>query len=225
MMQSREAMKKILPVALAAVLLTGCGAANSISAPRVQTGGVSALSKAVAEKAVRGMFRQFFNQADADKSGFLSVEEMPAAVGTTEPGEPVDPTPFKKAMFEKLDVNKNGRVTFNEFASKDNVANITSQFRNQVGVTFARLDADGDRMLVASEMESAPAPLTLEGADKNKNGKVTLSELENAMAAVLAAGGGFGPGPAPAPPAPPAEEPATPAEPPAEEPVAPPSEG
>jgi hypothetical protein len=220
-------MKKILPVALAAVLLAGCGSANSFSAPRVQTGGVSALSKAVAEKAVRGMFRQFFTQADADKSGFLSVEEMPAAVGTTEPGEPVDPMPFKKAMFEKLDVNKNGRVTFNEFATKENVANITSQFRNQVGVTFARLDANGDRMLTAEEMESAPAPLTLEGADKNKNGKVTLSELENAMSAVLAGGGGFGPAPAPAPPA---EEPVTPpADPDApaqpDEPVAPPTEG
>ncbi|MFN3432449.1 MAG: hypothetical protein ACK46X_21185, partial [Candidatus Sericytochromatia bacterium] len=73
--------------------------------------------------------------------------------------------------------------------------------------------------------EFADAVVSMEAADLNKNGKVTLSELEDAMGAVLAAGGGFGkPAEPVAPPAPPAApvapgDPVAPPAPPAEEPA------
>ncbi|MNS31729.1 transaldolase/EF-hand domain-containing protein [compost metagenome] len=213
-------MTKILPLALAAVLLAGCGATNGLTAANRAVGSAQALSKAGAEKGVRGMFRYYFAQADADKNGYLTVEEMPAGNAPAgAPGEPaLDPLAAKKAMFEKMDLNKNGRVTQNEFATKENVQQVTVMFRREVGKMFANLDLDGNRILVADEL--VDAVVSMEAADLNKNGKVTLSELEDAMGAVLAAGGGFG---KPANPvAPPAQEPVAP---PAEEPVAPPSEG
>jgi Ca2+-binding EF-hand superfamily protein len=218
-------MKKILPLALAAVMLAGCGTANSLTGPRTVNGALSAQSKAGAEKGVRGMFKFVFHQVDADKNGYLTVEEMPAGVPATEPGAPpADPMPAKKAMLDKLDTNKNGRVTITEFANKESIAEVTTQFRREVGRLFANLDLNGDRLLVPTEMPNGPIPF--EAADKNKNGKLTLSELEDGMAAVLAQGGGFGPTPVnpPAPqpdtpPAPPAEDPNTPPAPPADEPT------
>lgn len=218
-------MKKLLPAVLALVLLSGCGASQSLTGARtLQPSQLGAKSKAGAEKGVRAIFKAAFVAADSNKNGYLSLDEMPLTPpGLGAPAEvPADAKAVQKAMMEKLDLNKDNKVGYREFSRPDVLQPVLTIFRYEVGQTFAKLDRNGDRLLTANEFDGSA--FTLEKMDLSKNGKVTLSEFEDAFA--LTVGGGADPvdptpvtpGPAPAPggdtppaPAPGGDEPPAPA--------------
>jgi Ca2+-binding EF-hand superfamily protein len=200
-------MKKLLPVALMLSLLSGCGANHLVNGTSARSGYVSAQSKAGVEKGIRGMFHAAFKAADADHDNKLSPQEIPAnlptAVGAgAAPTALVDPAAedqARKELFAKLDLNKDGFVTYREFARPDAVQAAIVFYRSEVAKAFASLDKNGDHYLSANEVEGSAFKFA--DLDLNKNGKVTLSEFEDAFVRVL--GGGPDPvepvTPAPAP--------------------------
>lgn len=189
-------MKRILPSLLALTLLAGCGVSQAPMARAIKPGAVSSLSKAGAEKGVRAAFKFSFAALDADKNGSLSLEELPLPEGA-----PVDPVAARQAELARLDVNKDNKVSLREFSRPELVQPAVQRFRNMVGQTFAQLDANGDRML--SPEEATRLPAAFEEVDRNKNGKLTLSEYEDALATFYGQTGSVDFNP-------PAPEPATP---------------
>jgi Ca2+-binding EF-hand superfamily protein len=195
-------MKKLLPLVLATTLLAGCGA-PALTTARTVSGNVSAQSKAGVEKAVMGMYKNLFAKADADKNGYLTVAELPQMIINTVDGSVTDGSPDdREAAMAVLDVNKNGRVTFNEFASKAQRTQVVEQYRAVMGRLFAQLDTNGDRLLFEKELGNGT--LTMAMVDLNQNGKVTLSEFEDGVAQAS----GAAPAPAPVDPAPAPVDPA-----------------
>lgn len=202
-------MKKLIPAALALIVLSGCGAAAGPFAPKSRTGAMQAQSAAGVAKGVRGMYKAAFKAADKNGNGYLILAEMPPVMpGVGPAGEPpADPAVAAKALFEQLDANKDRKVRWREFLSKATLQTAVGTFRAEATRTFSSLDKNSDHHLAADEL--AAGPVSVEQADLNKNGRVTLGEFEDALAAKLAAG----PEPVdpPAPPAPPAPGGDTPA--------------
>lgn len=198
-------MKKLLPAVLALALLAGCGQAPGlVGASKVRAGAVTAKSKAGTEKGIRGMFKLVFSKFDQDQSGFLTVEEAPGSLnffGAASP-EPQDP----KAVMARLDVNLDGKVTIREFSRPELLQPVLQAFRYEAGKLFFGLDKNADRSL--TEEELAGTRYTLEMLDRNANGKITMSEFEDALAGILSEGGDIN-GPAePEPAEPGGDEPA-----------------
>jgi hypothetical protein len=203
-------MKKLIPAFVALAMLTGCGTHGLAGATSVNAAAVEAQSKAAVEKAVHAMFRAAFKAADKNGDKKLTIEEMPGLLPTPAvPGVEAAPSDDAKAMFAKLDANKDGHIGFREFASKDNQATALGVFRAAVGKKFAELDKNGDRVLTEDELKGTEYDIAKIDAGK-KNGKISISEFENGFAAAQSQG----PDPVD-PPAPPAVDPNAPPAPPA----------
>lgn len=207
--------RKILVAVVMASMLSACGVAMGPTAPKARVGAIGAQSYAGAAKGVRAMYLAAFKAADKDESGFLTLQEMMPALPTQVGQAPTEPAKAAKALFDSLDLNKDGKIRFREFSAPPVLKAAVEVFRHQVGKTFAALDLNGDRVLVEAEL--AKSPITVEAGDRNKDGKLTISEFEDAFAATLGQG--------PEPVDPPAAEPPAPAqpggdEPPTEEPAA-----
>lgn len=195
-------MKKLIPAALALVVLSGCGVAAGPMAAKNRAGAMQAQSAAGVAKGVRAMYKAAFKAADKNANGYLILAEMPPVVPTVGPAGPLpaDPAAAAKALFEQLDANKDKKVRWREWLSKATLETATGTFRAEATKAFSSLDKDTNHFLNAEEL--AAGPVTAEQADANKNGRVTLGEFEDALAAKLAAG------PEPVdPPAPPAPAP------------------
>ena len=219
-------MKNLLPLALAAVMLTGCGAGGAIGGTQARAGAIAAQSQAGVNKGVRAMFEAAFKAADTNEDEWLSLEEIAEAMPTV-PGQgtrlpvgiPVDPSAARKELMARLDTNADGKVRYREFARPEFVKQATTIFRLVAGNLFVQMDVNADRSLVAPEVANAQFSYTafrglkfdFEALDRNGNERVTLSEFEDAYAAMLVAGpdpvdppapGGDTPAPAPVGPQP-----------------------
>lgn len=225
-------MQKLLTAAITLTILSGCGTMGAPNAIK-RTGAMQAQSAAGVAKGVRAVFKAAFKATDKDGNAWLSLAEFAAAmpVAPTQPGAApiaLDPAAVQ-AKFDAFDLNHDKKIRFGEYQTKDGVAEARTVVRYEAGKIFAQLDRNGDRVLVEAELVSPM--ITMASADKNKNGKLTASEFEDAFAALLAGGPdpveppapAVDPVPAPAPgadePAPPAEEPTEPTEQPAAEPT------
>lgn len=203
-------MMKLIPVALVAIALAGCGSSNGLLAPTMKGGMAKAQSATGVNKAIRGQFTYLFEELDKDTDKFLSKDEMWAGNLQANTGVPKDEAAAlknKEANMATLDTNRDGKVSSREFQNPGIVKSIVTLYRYEIGKTFAALDLDGDRILTQDEMGDKLG-LTFAEADLNKNEKVTLSELEDALADLSALGGGRRePLPQPDPVEPPAPEP------------------
>jgi hypothetical protein len=221
-------MQKLIPAALALVMLSGCGAHGLAGATSVNGAALAAQSKAQAEKAIHAMFRASFKAADKNGDKKLTLDEMPGVLPTpVVAGLEAPASDEAKAMFAKLDLNKDGHVGYREFASKDNQANALAVFRGAVAKKFAELDKNKDHFLGADELKGTEFELAKIDAGKKPDGKLTISEFENGFAAAQSRGTDPFDPPAvdPNAPAAPAVDPAPPAPPapPAVDPNAPPA--
>ena len=222
-------MKKLIPAVLALVMLSGCGAHGVVGATNATAATVAAQSKAAAEKAIHAMFRASFKAADKNGDKKLTIDEMPGVLPAPAlNANAVIVSEDAKQMFKKLDANKDGHIGYREFASKENEASAIKGFRAAVSKIFTTLDKNGDHLLTEAELKDSEYAMAKN--DLNKNGKITVSEFENAFAAAQSAGPDPVEPPAPvidpnAPPAPvPAVDPnAPPAPVPAVDPIAPPA--
>jgi len=200
--------RRLIAAVLAASWLGGCGVGLGPVAMKGRPGAVRAQSYQGAAKGVRAMYLAAFKSADKDENGYLTLQEMMPAMPTQVGLAPTEPAKAAKALFDALDLNKDGKIRFREFTNPAVLQAAIATFRHEVGKAFAALDRNGDRVLIEAEL--AKAPVTLEAGDRNKDGKLTISEFEDAFAAALGQGA--------EPVDPPAAEPPTPAEPGGEEP-------
>lgn len=185
-------MMKLIPAALVAIVLAGCGSSNGLLAPSMKSGVAKAQSSAGVNKAIRGQFTYLFEELDKDTDKFLSKDEMWAGNLQANTGVPRDEAAAaanRQANMATLDTNRDGKVSTREFQNPGIVKAITTLYRYEIGKTFAALDVDGDRNLTQDEMGDKVG-ITFAEADLNKNEKVTLSELEDALAELSALGGG-----------------------------------
>lgn len=215
-------MHKLVPALLSLALLTGCGANARLAGAGLAGGSLAAQSKAGVEKGIHAMFRAAFKAADRNGDKRLSLDEVPTALpvppvpgyGVRIPVEPVELDEARKAMLAQLDLNKDGTVTYREFARPDAQQTAIIFYRAEMAKLFAALDKNGDHVLTPNEAEGQ---YNFAELDLNKNNKVTSSEFEDSFVRTF----GQGPDPvepAPAPgedphPAPPAPEPEQPVEP------------
>jgi len=109
--------------------------------------------------------QKVFDRLDADKDGKLSAAEA-AAAGTA-----------RAAQIMAADANNDGFVTLDELKAYARQQQATSM--------FSRLDKNNDGSLDAAELGRKGARLL--AADKDGDGKVTLQELTDWLAAQAAA--------------------------------------
>jgi Ca2+-binding EF-hand superfamily protein len=202
-------MKKLLTSALLAAFLSGCGAHGVVGTARVSST-TAAQSKAGVEKGIHAMFRAAFVAADKNEDKKLTVDEMPVALPQAPiPGAPVPPSldaaglqQAQKDMLARLDFNRDGVVTYREFARPDDQAAAMIFYRTEIAKLFNTLDKNGDHALTENEVAGAPVgpdgkPLfDMDFVDLNHNDKVTGSEFEDAILRK------YGQGPDPAEPVP-----------------------
>lgn len=207
-------MTKLLPLALTALILTGCGNGMNLTGAKARTGATSAQSIAGVNKGVRNYFEAAFKAADTDESNSLSLAEIPLAMPAV-PGQATqtgaDPAAQRLDLMKRLDLNADGKVTYREFARPEFVNQSITIFRLVAGQAFVKMDVNGDRTLIPAELVVTDgAQYDFDAYDKNSNGKLTLSEFEDGYAASLTAT------PEPVDPAP---APVTPADPASDEPA------
>ena len=127
-----------------------------------------------------------FTLADTDRSGGLSKAEL---AGAAAPGFPII-----AKNFDAMDTNKDGQVTLaerngaiNTYMQKQQAvqAQTATKARKDFEDRFAKADTNKDGALSKKEASGAAAPgfpimsKNFDAMDKDKNGKVTLSEREN----------------------------------------------
>lgn len=127
-----------------------------------------------------------FTLADADRSGGLSKAEL---AGAAAPGFPII-----AKNFDVMDTNKDGQVTLaerngaiNTYMQKQQAvqAQAATKARKDFEDRFAKADTNKDGALSKKEASSAAAPgfpvmnKNFDAMDKDRNGKVTISEREN----------------------------------------------
>ena len=136
-----------------------------------------------------------FDRADAAKKGFLALEDLTKlrsarfeaslkkrfeGLDTNRDGKLAadELPPARKDSILRADANKDGAVTFEEFAARPR------QFLvRRIEAEFKALDANSDGKLTKAEVEAARGkPMLLLLADANKDGAVTKDELAKAFA-------------------------------------------
>ncbi|MBO9542013.1 EF-hand domain-containing protein [bacterium] len=170
-------MKKFVLSALALTMLAGCGVGGVGPMTANKSSAIGALSKESFAKLVdstRAFVKVKFDEADLDKSGFLSKDEaMP--VGTAYVlGQ------SRLGAFEVLDADKDGQLAFGEIATDVVVKDIAQNLHVQLVNLFVGLDRDSDMVLKGDEIPPA--------YDLNGNGQVPFGEYEEAYVTFSMAG-------------------------------------
>jgi Ca2+-binding EF-hand superfamily protein len=149
-----------------------------------------ALAQTAQKRETPKEFETRFNQADADRSGGLSIQEVQRAA--------VPGFPAILKNFNAVDANKDGQVTLAERdaalvgAAKANRAQMqqrAAEERKAWEEQFKKADANKDGALTKKEAESAAKPgfpqivKNFSAMDKDKNGKVTVVERDDYLKA------------------------------------------
>lgn len=140
-------MKTSTKIAIAFVTLAGLAGTTAMAADRYGK---------MRERAEFGM-QQRIEQADADKSGDISLEEFTAAF---------------KERFANADANKDGKLTVAEIA-----AEIERQRTERMASRFLdRFDVNNDGELTAEEIDSRQQKI-FALMDSNDDGKIAVDEM------------------------------------------------
>jgi len=93
-----------------------------------------------------------FARLDADDKGYIDINDWPG----------------RRRDFRLMDVNRDGRITLEEFQSTRH------RWRNR---TFESLDIDGNRVITRDEWMDIPEDF--DRLDRNKDGMITRQEFYN----------------------------------------------
>jgi hypothetical protein len=162
-----------IPVVL--LLVAGCGTAPTLTTSPASA--VSAQSKASFNDLVAGtrtFMRLQFDEADRDKSGFLSATEAGGSGRSYVLGQETLGT------FAEVDANRDQKLSFEEFGATPIVMRVAHRLHGQLVQMFTAADRDSDMELRGHEIPP--------GYDLNKDGRVTFDEYESAYAATAAKG-------------------------------------
>ena len=112
--------------------------------------------------------RDAFDLLDADKSGWVEAEELRSALASgVTPAVQSLPVDILGEIFEQLDVDGDGRVSFPEFASMMLALISPEQITPAARLAFSVFDRDGDGKLDATELTGALRALKRSAADAN----------------------------------------------------------
>eukprot|EP00418_Pyrodinium_bahamense_P072044 CAMPEP_0179098730 /NCGR_PEP_ID=MMETSP0796-20121207/45513_1 /TAXON_ID=73915 /ORGANISM="Pyrodinium bahamense, Strain pbaha01" /LENGTH=546 /DNA_ID=CAMNT_0020796515 /DNA_START=62 /DNA_END=1700 /DNA_ORIENTATION=- len=128
--------------------------------------------------------QQVFDAVDTDKDGLIALDEFKRSC--SELGLDLDAT---TKVFEAADTDKSGSLTFNEFATVtfDWKSLETAELDDKLRDLFRSLDTDNDGGITMQELAVFFSGVLLKGQikatfhlmDRNKDGKVSISELED----------------------------------------------
>lgn len=133
--------------------------------------------------------RDQFNAIDVDKNGTISLEELKQALGKDVPWRLKGPRVLE--IIEAIDSNTDGLVDFDEFVAAtlhvhQLVEHDTEKWRSLSQAAFDKFDVDGDGYITSDELrmhtglKGSIDPL-LEGADIDKDGKISLDEFRRLL--------------------------------------------
>lgn len=91
--------------------------------------------------------------------------DKPGAKGK---GGPVDPAKRAEMMLKKLDTDKSGGISKEEFAAGP-MAKRANGDQEKIDKAFGRIDKDGDGSITKEELEKMPAPKPGAGKGKGAN--------------------------------------------------------
>jgi Ca2+-binding EF-hand superfamily protein len=147
---------------------------------------------------VQGHVAKMFARLDTNKDGFITQAELDAgqaqrAAKIEKRAERFDPA----KLFARLDTNKDGKITEAEADAVHNArvaAKGGKPGNAHTGGLFARLDTNKDKVVTRAEFDTAAAQMharieqagvhrggadkLLEAADSNKDGRVSLAEVQ-----------------------------------------------
>jgi len=173
-------MRHPLLIALATVMLAGCGTAvhsgvSASTAPRFQARSDEGLHQGVVT-----LRKQRFEHLDFNHDGVLTPNEASTEALYL---------PGLISGFQDYDTNGDMKITLSEFLREDVIQYWMDLLRPKIHEYFDRADSNRDGVLKGSEREKtdlffSPMP-QLHGGDLNQDGSVTFSEFEDAYMVIL----------------------------------------
>ena len=141
----------------------------------------NALARAAAAAAIEAAARARFDQMDANGDGKVARAEMTAMLDKRDDRREARAGKRADKIVERADANGDGVLDKAEFEA---AAEKMRRFRNSDAPGFARLDANSDGRLTATELANAAgggggdrALKRFESADANNDGAVTRAEF------------------------------------------------
>jgi len=175
-------MKRIAMITLAgAFFLTGCGSTTTGAVTANSADTLSAESRGGLNNAVLLLGKEEFKKLDANKDGFLQLDEWKAAG--------LDPK-----AFSKLDQTKEGRLSLSDFIRHKDFSSFKAKVKEVTAKVLGATDSDKNQevsreefkaALTAGKIDPSQLGLTLTAfhlADRDLNGSLSGSELENMIA-------------------------------------------
>lgn len=102
-----------------------------------------------------GLPRDMLMEADADKNGAITLEEINA---------------YRAAKVTAIDVSKDGEINLEEFT-----AGFNALMKDRTARAFQRLDADASGSITSAELDTASAKL-IERMDRNGDGAISKED-------------------------------------------------
>ncbi len=107
-----------------------------------------------------------FDEIDADKDGKVTAEEFAA---------------YRTAEFTKADTNADGQLNAEELAAR-HLAEMTARAADMSAKMIDRMDANGDGLVSAEELENGPRPVSMfERLDTDYDGAISKDEAAAMM--------------------------------------------
>jgi hypothetical protein len=175
-------MKRIVMITLAgAFFLTGCGSTTTGAVTPKSDDTLSAESRGGLNGAVLLLGKEEFKKLDTNKDGFLQLDEWKAAG--------LDPK-----AFTRLDQTREGRLSLSDFVRHKDFSAFKAKVKEVTAKVLSATDADKNKevsreefknALTAGKIDPNQMGLSLTAfhlADRDLNGSLSGSELENMIA-------------------------------------------
>ncbi|XP_078448303.1 calcium-dependent protein kinase 18-like [Wolffia australiana] len=130
-----------------------------------------------------------FDAIDVDKNGSISLEEMRRALSKDIPWRAKEPRVLE--ILRAIDSNRDGRIDFEEFvAATLHVRQLkehdSEKWLQRSKSAFNKFDLDGDGFITVEELNALvgmhdSAEIWLEEADRDRDGKISLSEFRRLL--------------------------------------------
>lgn len=173
-------MRHPLLIALATVMLAGCGTAAHTGVSTANATRLQARSDEGLHQGVLALRKQRFERLDLNHDEALTPDEASTEALYL---------PGLISGFQDYDANGDRKITLTEFLREDVIQYWMDLIRPKIREYFDKVDANRDGVLTGSERQKTDlffSPMAqLHGGDLNQDGSVTFSEFEDAYMVIL----------------------------------------